>query len=215
LVEQNRERIVLFVPAPPPPPPAPEPPRHAAPPPTPPTPSPHDLRFSYALGLSLRGLDAPWPTYGALQLVRFGLANLPLDLAVEGSVTWPQRISTSDASANVWGFRAGGGACPRLGQGWLRPLTCLTVIVGRQYAEGRGLDVNRSGSATTVTTVLRAGAEMRLRDALELGVALRGEFALLRADLVTGSASDPRVLFRGAPVGLGADLWIGVALGSP
>ncbi|NOY93388.1 MAG: hypothetical protein GXP55_19560 [Deltaproteobacteria bacterium] len=213
LVEQNRQRIVLYVP-----PPAPTPARARVA-----APAAHarehrseggGVRFSYALGASVRGVDAPWPTYGALQLLRLGWARLPLDFALEGSVTWPQRVRSGDAAADVWGFRVGGGVCPRFARGWLRPLTCLTFLAGRQYAEGRGLDLERSGSATTATLVLRAGLEARVWGALELGFALRGELALLRANLVTGSAGAEQVLFDGAPVGLGADLWLSIALGS-
>jgi len=209
LVEQNRQRIVLYVPPP-------TPTRVATAPPGPALDQRNDrggVRLSYALGVSVRGVDAPWPTYGALQLLRLGWAKLPLDFALEGSVAWPQRVRSRGAAADVSGFRVGAGVCPRFARGWLRPLTCLTFLAGRQYAEGRGLDLNRSGGATTATLVLRGGLEARIWGALELGLAVRGELALVRANLVVGSAGAEQVLFDGAPIGLGADLWLSIALG--
>ncbi len=210
LVEQHRGRIVLYVP-----------PRTERTEPTEPTdrtasipgPSPR-WRFTYALGSAVRGLDAPWPTWTLAQVLRFGPEHFPLELTVEGSVSLPRDITRHGATARVWSYRVGAGLCPRLHEGaTLRALTCASLLVGRQHAEGRNLSVNRSGVATTVHLLARAGAELRWGRALLLGASVRGEVALLRADLVIGEPGAEQPLFSGHVVGLGAEVWLGVSFG--
>ncbi len=184
-------------------------------PPTPP-PTPTRWRYSFTFGGSLHAFDAPWPTWGLFQLLRFGLEHLPFDFAAEGSLNLPRSVEHQGARADIWGFRAGAGLCPRLFEtDRMSSLTCATLLVGRQYAQGRSFSVNRSGAATTVHLSARTGAELRFGSVAALGMALRTDLALLRSDLVAGARDSEQTIFASSALGVGVDIWLTLSFRQP